>query len=331
MVLMKAPHESFDDYLVRLFDNKAEYGLNCNEIADLLNEVNGKNFGECTYRKFYAAFNKGRAYERNKLSGVDKIASRILSISDLHVPFQLPIETFKDYRGMVDILVLNGDLVDNHSISKFPKAYRISPMEEIIEGRQYIIDLIDYIRPKKVIATYGNHCVRFQAYMSKHLDPDIAALMPNTVLDLIFDDGFHHYDKRCHTKVWYEPVKNIFAEQGIEVVYTGNWFCQIGKTIFAHPSAYSSGIMKTAEKALTFFKNQGNIDFDSIVLGHTHRLGDYTLGEVTIYEQGCCCDVASNNYNNGRLVTPQTEGFIYVCQDSNGNIVREATKLVRIK
>ena len=331
MVLMKAPHESFDDYLVRLFDNKAEYGLTCNDIADLLNKVSGNNFGESAYRKFYAAFNKGRAYERNKFTGVDKIANRILSISDLHVPFQLPIETFKDYRGMVDILVLNGDLIDNHSISKFPKAYRISPMEEIIEGRQYIIDLIEYIRPKKVLATYGNHCVRFQAYMSKHLDADIAALMPNTVLDLIFDDGFHHYDKRHHTKSWYEPIKDVFAEQGIEVEYTGNWFCQIGKTIFAHPSAYSSGIMKTAEKALTFFKNQGTIDFDSIVLGHTHRLGDYTLGEVTIYEQGCCCDVAANNYSNGRLVTPQTEGYIYVCQDSNGNIVREATKLVRIK
>ena len=196
----KAPHESFEDYLVRLFDNKAEYGLNCNEIADLLNAVSGNKFGESAYRKFYSAFNKGRMYERNKSTGENKIDNRILSISDLHVPFQLPIETFKEYRGMVDTMVLNGDLIDNHSISKFPKAYRISPMEEIIEGRQYIIDLINYIRPKKVLATYGNHCIRFQTYMSKCLDPDISALMPNTVLDLIFKDGFHHYDKRQHTK-----------------------------------------------------------------------------------------------------------------------------------
>lgn len=331
--ILKAPHESFDDYLVRLYEHKEEYGLTCSEIADLLNRENGKGFGECTYRKFYSAFNKGRMYERNKLCGESKIATRILSISDLHVPFQLPIETFKEYRGIVDILVLNGDLIDNHTISKFPKTYRVSPMEEIIEGRQYIIDLIDYIRPQKVLATYGNHCIRFQAYMSKYLDPDIAALMPNTVLDLIFEDGFNHYDKRRHTKSWYEPIKNVFAEQNIEIVYTGNWFCQVGKTIFAHPQAYSSGMMKTAEKALTFFNNQRGEteDFDTIVLGHTHRLGDYTLGGVTIYEQGCCCDVAQNNYSNGHLTTPQTEGYIYVCQDSNGSIVREATKLVRIK
>ena len=29
--------ESFDDYFVRLFEHKVEYGLNCVRIAELLN------------------------------------------------------------------------------------------------------------------------------------------------------------------------------------------------------------------------------------------------------------------------------------------------------
>ena len=50
------------------------------------------------------------------------IATKILSISDFHVPFHLPKEIFKDYVGQVDILQFNGDLIDMQNISKFTKS-----------------------------------------------------------------------------------------------------------------------------------------------------------------------------------------------------------------
>ena len=53
------------------------------------------------------------------------IANRILSISDLHIPFHLPIDIYRPYIGKVDTLVLNGDLEDCQSCSKFSKKYRI--------------------------------------------------------------------------------------------------------------------------------------------------------------------------------------------------------------
>ena len=115
--------------------------MNCDNIAELLNHENGQNCGESTYRKRYSAFNQGRLYERKKAS--TGVATRILSISDTHVPFQLPVSTYVSYAGKVDILQLNGDITDCQSISRFPKTYRVSPMEEIIEARQYIIDLIE--------------------------------------------------------------------------------------------------------------------------------------------------------------------------------------------
>jgi predicted phosphodiesterase len=253
------------------------------------------------------------------------IATRILSISDTHVPFQLPIETFKDYINQVNILQLNGDLVDMQSISRFPKSYRVSVMEEIILGRQYLIDLIEYIKPKKVIITYGNHDLRFQNYLSKNLDTDLLELMPQTVLDLIFEDSFNHYDKRSKSKVRYEPLKSVFGD--IEINYTGNWFCQIGETIFCHPTAYSSGILKTAEKAMYFFRNEG-YSFKSLVMAHTHRIGEYVVGNTTIYEQGTCSDITKQNYNDGKLVNSQKGGFIYMCQDKNGNVIKDKTRLV---
>lgn len=255
------------------------------------------------------------------------VATRILSISDTHVPFQLPLDTFKDYIGQVDILQLNGDIVDMQAISKFPKSYRVSVMEEIILGRQYIIDLIEYIKPKKVVITYGNHDIRFQNYLSKNLDSDLLELMPQTALELMFVDGFNHYDKRSKTKTWYEPLQKVFTD--IEIDYTGNWFCQIGETIFCHPSAFSTGILKTAEKAMYFFRNEGYI-FKSLVMAHTHRVGEFVIGNTTIFEQGACCDTKKIHYSDGRLTNSQKEGFIYLCHDDNGNVIKDKTKLIQL-
>lgn len=290
--------------------------MNCTQIAELLNFENGQNFGESTYRKRYTAFKAGRLYEQQKDS--KGVATRILSISDTHVPFQLPISTYENYVGRVDILQLNGDIGDCQAISKFPKSYRVSPMEELIETRQYLIDLIEYINPTKVVVNYGNHDLRFQNYFSKNLDTDLLELMPKTSLELILVDGFHHYNKRMKTKVWYEPLQKEFYD--LEIDYTDNWFCQIGDTIFCHPLAFNSGLLKTAERAMYFFRNEGK-QFTNLIMAHTHRIGNYMIGNSTIFEQGCCCDVSKANYSDGRLVNSQKEGFLYLCQDKNGNVI----------
>ena len=206
-----------------------------------------------SYSFIYAAFNRGMAYaNRAKYSNV---SDRILCISDPHVPYQLPIETFSQYAGLADTLVLNGDICDHQAISRFPKSYRVSPMEELITCRQYLISLIEYINPQKVIVIYGNHDTRFQSYFAKNLDSDILELMPKTSLELLFVDGFHHYNKKERTKVWYSPLKEVFSD--IETVYADNWFYQIGDAICCHPIAYSSGILKTADKAVQYFRNEG--------------------------------------------------------------------------
>jgi predicted phosphodiesterase len=282
-------------------------------------------YGESKWRKEYAAFKRGMQYALQK--SMKGIKNRILCISDTHVPYQLPISTFADYAGATDILVLNGDITDCQAISKFPKAYRVSPMSELIQARQYLIDLIDYISPNKVIINYGNHDIRFQQYLAKNLDTDLLELMPKTALELIVVDGFTHYDKAAGTKTFYEPVQNVCSS--IDIEYTDSWFCQLGGTIFCHPSAFSSGILKTAEKAVQHFRNEG-YQFTSLVMAHTHRIGEYKQGNTTLYEQGCCCDTSKLHYADGRLTPSHKEGYIYLCQDDNGNVIRDHTRLVSL-
>lgn len=326
-MIARLDYETFEDYMIRLFDHKGEYGLTCDKIAEILNDEpdNTNVRGSCAYRKEYAAFNRGRIYEREK--GRAGIVTRILSISDLHVPFQKPVETFRDYVGCVDVLQINGDVVDGHSISRFPKAYRKSPMEEIIEAREYLMELIEYVRPKRVVVTYGNHDQRLQNYLAKNLDTDILELMPLTALELIIDDGFNHYNKETRTKTWYEPLVKVFPDIAIE--YAGNWFCQIGEVIFAHPLAFKSSPMKTANDAMLWFRNEG-YQFSTLVMAHTHRLGQYIVGNTTLYEQGACCKTERMMYNDGKLVNSHKQGFIYLCLDKDGKELRDFTKLVSL-
>ena len=316
-------NEDFDTYALRLYANKSEYGLNSRDIANLLNQESNIQKDESAWRKYYRNFRKGMEYQRN-IDNCD-VATRVLCISDCHVPFQLSLDNLFKYKGRVDILCLNGDIGDCQSISSYPKVYRKSPMEEMIETRQYMIDMIEYIRPKRVVINYGNHELRFQNYLVKNLDTDILELMPQTSLELICVDGFKRYDKREKTKVEYKPLVDVFED--VQIEYTNNWYTQIGNCIFAHPKAFSSGILKTAEKAMFWFRNEG-YNFKTLVMAHTHRSGMYVIGNTTIYEQGAFSDIKKNNYSDGKLYNSQKEGFIYLCQDKDGNTLREKTELV---
>lgn len=295
------------------------------EIAEKLNVEFGEEVSSSCYRKTYQYYTL--MHEALTLKKDSAVVTRILSISDTHVPFELPIEMLSAYKGRVDILQLNGDICDCQAISRFNKVYRVSPMEEIVNARKYIIDMIEYLQPKKVVVTYGNHDLRFQNYIAKNIDNEMAELMPKTSLELIFVDGFNHYNKREGTKVWYEPIKKLFPY--IDIKYTDNWWCQIGDTVFAHPQAFSSGVLKTAEKAMYFFRNEG-LQFRELVMAHTHRVGEYYIGNTRIIEQGAFSDVSKNNYNNGQLYNSQKEGFVYLCQDVDGNTIREKTELVAL-
>lgn len=260
------------------------------------------------------------------IHGFNGVATTILSISDLHVPFQLPKELLSEYVERIDILQINGDVVDCQALSKFSKQYRISPMEEMIEGRQYLIDLIEYIRPKKVVCNYGNHDKRFANYFAKNIDNDILELLPDTSLELIFVDGFRHYDKRSKSKIWYEPLCKVFSD--IELEYVDDWKSKIGKTWFVHPLAYRQGLLATADKAKDYLQDTDKETFDCVVMAHTHMTGDAPRGYIRLIEQGAFADVEKMNYMDGKLTKPQKEGFAIICQDKEGNLIQDKTKVI---
>ena len=305
-----------------LAKKRGEIDLDWQEIVEIL----GLDITKDQLRKQAVGYFEYDEY----IHGYGGVANRILAISDLHVPFQLPKETFEEYVGIVDTLVINGDILDCQALSKFPKLYRLSAMEEIIVARQYLIDLIEYIQPKRVYLTYGNHDVRMGNYFAKNLDSDILELMPNNAIELIVEDGFRHYDKLTGTKTYYEPLSDMFDRLGIEVIYADDWKVKIGKTWFVHPLAYRSGILSTVAKAKNYLQDTDMEMFDTVVMAHTHKVGETKIGNVNLYEQGACCYVDQMAYTDGKMQQPQKEGFMFICQDDEGNLIKDKTRLIEI-
>jgi predicted phosphodiesterase len=330
-LLKKRDDETNYDYIKRIV-----YGKQVERTIDIpyedLSELvfgDGNNFNESEVRKrFYGMKHLIEVLENDKINTKDDgVHTRILSISDLHVPFQLPIETFRDYVGKIDVLVLNGDIQDCQSVSKFSKKYRIPFVEEMIIARQYMIDLIEYIKPKKVVITRGNHEDRMLRMFSDRVNDDVLNLIPNSSLDLIVNNGFKNHDRKNKTETWYEPLVSIFED--IVVEYEGDWKCKIGKTWFIHPSAYSSSMLKTTEKAINYLYRKDR-DFDTVITAHTHKLGSFIQGNVYMFEQGCCCKTEELDYMDGKLSYPQQKGFIYVCQSKDGSLIYDKTKLIAL-
>lgn len=306
-----------------LAKKKKETDMDWVEIRDML----GLNITPDQLRKQAVGIELYDDFIKNNHNSM--ISNRILAISDLHIPFNLPINVYKNFIGKVDTLVLNGDIEDCQSCSRFSKKYRVDVDKEMVMTRDFMIELIHMLTPKKVVIIKGNHEHRMGRYLSDRLNEDLMSIMPDSPMDLIVNDGFRVKDRINKTETWYSPIAELFREEGVEVSYTGEWWRKIGNTIFAHPLSYSTGMLKTTEKAIEYFLRNDR-DFNAIVLGHTHKLGSYIQGNIKMYEQGCCCDLNKLDYNDGYLTIPAKNGFIYLCHDIDGNIISSESKIIEL-
>lgn len=64
----KRADEDFDTYFIRLFSNKNQLNLTCQQIADLLNIASGDSLSESVYRKRFKIFQRALSYYQRKMS-----------------------------------------------------------------------------------------------------------------------------------------------------------------------------------------------------------------------------------------------------------------------
>ena len=296
------------------------------DYTELSEEAFGKAYSsDVARRMFYGAKKVIDAIEEDE-GKVNEDETRILCISDMHIPFSRDIKEFFKYKGKVDTLVLNGDIIDNYSMSNFTKMYRLSLVEELIQARELLIELIEEIQPKKVTVVTGNHEIRLGKKIADKIGSDLLDLMPRDALAFLFDTGFNYYDRIKKCKTVYTPIDE---EVDCEVNYVGNFWTKEGKTIFVHPQAFRGTTLGTVGKAYDYFTAIGE-DFQSIIMAHTHKLGMYVMNDKYLYEQGTCANLNHMDYQDLKLPkSSQVNGYMYIIQDKDGNLIYDKTKLIR--
>jgi predicted phosphodiesterase len=254
--------------------------------------------------------------ESNKIGILpeDTPRRKILTLSDIHFPFALVDELEKALlmHSDADIVVLNGDILDGYAFNTYGRAKRIAALKEYRAAFELVRNLSENF-PRVVIVS-GNHDRRpakvlakssdFEKEGSQILRPDLLARIANgEVLDE------------------YGEVKEILDFDNVVYQKYDSWYVRIGKTIFAHPDAYfGSWPGQTVVKLADYFtKRLGGEHFDSVVVGHTHRIYKGVVMNKMLIEQGAMAARMPYQHKADLRFPHAMNGYAVIYQDENGN------------
>lgn len=236
---------------------------------------------------------------------------KVLSMSDLHIPFENPkvIEFLIERHADADVLVLNGDIFEMHIVSKWPKSKTILLKHEYEIALEWMKLLVN-IFPKIVLVS-GNHEHRIQSYFSANVDPAVSFLVHDDILMRLKKGyGFDENGAFCKKYDW---ENQVFYDGGLLRYYT-----MIGKTVFIHPNDFSSVPMRTTINWANDMLERE--DFECMVMSHTHKMGSYIWRNRLLMEQGSCC-VPLDYESGGRArKSLQSYGGAVVYMDKDGHV-----------
>ena len=253
--------------------------------------------------------------ESNKIGVIDpdQPLRKILTLSDIHFPFALVDELDKavTLHSDADIVVINGDMLDGYAFSTYGRAKRIAALKEYRAAFEFVRKLSETF-PKVVIVS-GNHDRRpaktlarndFEKEASQILRPDLLARIAN-------GEVLNEYGE-CTDIVEFDNV--VYQKYD-------SWYVRIGKTIFCHPDAYfGSWPGQTVVKLADYFtKRLGGDKFDSVVVGHTHRLYKGVVMNKLLIEQGAMAARMPYQHKADLRFPHAMNGYAVIYQDQDGN------------
>ncbi len=209
--------------------------------------------------------------------------NRVIIFSDLHIPYhsvsaiEFAVKEAKKFKPTT--IILNGDVADFYSISKYlTDPSKRNLLEEIKTVRQFLTYLRSQFPKCRIIFKAGNHENRLSKYIFTKADQlaglDVCSL--SSVFGL-------------------EKLGIEFVED-TKIILCGNMMIVHGHEVGNICSKYP------AESLFKFTQTNA-------VAGHTHRVSDYFYRTVTgeefrTYVTACLCDLTPdyrphNNWRNG--------------------------------
>lgn len=236
------------------------------------------------------------------------VNNKILVMGDLHIPFQsndairLAVEYGKERE--VNTVLLNGDIFDWYSESRFEKDPRVTSLKDEIQAAK---DFLHWLRgefpTEKIVFKTGNHDAR--------VERRLMIVAP----ELFATDLFH-----------LEDILG-FQELRIDIVNSKSMI-KAGKLtiLHGHELAAKSGGVNPARTAY-------NYTHKSILVSHFHRSSMHTEPNmdkkvITCWSIGCLCDLYPeydpyNRWNQGFavVVTDGEEFMVDNLRIMNGKVV----------
>lgn len=237
--------------------------------------------------------------------------TKVLSISDLHIPFfyEDVIDDALDRHADADIVVLNGDILEVDTASRFPRHKTVLLKYEYKLALELIVRLAK--RFPKVVLVKGNHEARLDRYFQDRIEPGLNMMVEGDILWRL-SEGYG-FDEAGNFQRHFD-LPNVSYDRGLT-----NWFVQIGQAIFCHPWRTSSVSIKSVELAQQWFMERG-YSYQAIVMGHTHRLGSAVTAGKLLIEQGCTCVPLDYAARADIKYRPTSFGYAVVVMDEHGNV-----------
>lgn len=224
---------------------------------------------------------------------------RGIMMADLHIPFHCDkaIEAALKYgeKHDIDFIILNGDIIDNYSLSRFEKDPDVTKLRfEVDACRQFLHHLVERFPGVKVVYKEGNHDARWNSYLRSN-----AAEMA----------GFEGFRLNHILGIGKDELKNVHWVGGRRPIYAGYL------TIF-HGDEWSSGITSPVNPARGAFLRTCGIT----CVAHSHISSEHSKmairgKQITCWSLGCMCDL--NPYY--RRVNDWNHGFAFLEMQDDDN------------
>lgn len=230
---------------------------------------------------------------------------KILIFSDLHIPDhkeELILEFVKEH-AKVDLIILNGDILDCHAVSAWHNE-EMSVLDHEMTLAHDLLTKIRSITKARIMMVKGNHEQRVNTYYAKHAKSMGTAVVETEVLYKLAN-GFSIKGKKSGRR------KDYPAIPGVEYCEARSWL--YGDLLVNHPSSFRRNPLGTVQLMWDGKLKSKYPGAKVVLIGHTHQLGMcfYEDGRVLI-EGGCTCYPASYADADDRPFKIQQYGYVYL-------------------
>lgn len=225
----------------------------------------------------------------------------ILCLSDIHLPYHDPaalawaLEVGREIKP--DVVLLNGDTLDFHRLSRFEKDPGKRKAEEEIDAANELLDFVDELFPKALrIWRNGNHEERYEKNIMANAPELFKIVSELASLDKLLK----------------------LNDRGWDYV-TGKRPIYAGELTILHGHEYPTPVLGPVNAARGLFLRTKQ----SCLVAHHHQTSEHTeptvRGDVIdTYSMGCLCDLHPeyarfNKWNHGcASVTLHSDGSFHV-------------------